>query len=88
MLYEVITHGKIRRDQRRQTRLEPRQVLERFGQVEVEPPALCPHLPAGHGPGHQRRQQVQRGVHAHVAMAPLPVELLRDAGAGGRQGGA
>ncbi|MFI4877403.1 MAG: hypothetical protein ACHP9U_00950 [Steroidobacterales bacterium] len=45
--------------------------------VEVEPSLVGDDVTAGHRGGDHARQQVQRGVQAHEAVAPWPVELER-----------
>src|SRR3546814_16033531 len=58
------------------------------GQVEVQPPLVGADLPARHVAGHHGAEQVQAGVHAHVAVAAVPVELRRPPRAGGGRRGA
>src|SRR5690606_15813080 len=54
--------------------------------VEVEPAALRADVAAGDAEAEYRAQQVQRGVHAHVPVAPLPVDRRADGAADGGQG--
>ncbi len=45
-----------------------------FGNVEVEPSIHVADRAASHRIGQHRREQVQRGVHAHAGIAQVPVD--------------
>ncbi len=50
------------------------------GQIEVEPSLAVADLPAGDAAGHHRRHQMQARMHAHVTIAPRPVDGRLDLG--------
>jgi hypothetical protein len=66
-------------------RLDRRDVIRRLGHVEVETALVLADLPAGNAEGERHRQEVERAVHAHQPMAPLPVETEGDRLAGRRE---
>ena len=74
-------------DQRVQRLVQPFLVQHRVRQVEIEPALRLPDRAAGDAPRHDGGEQVQAGMHPHMPVASLPVDLGPDLRPdGGRRG--
>jgi hypothetical protein len=49
-------------------------ILRNFRHIEVQPPFVLAYRPAGDGERKDHREQMQRRMHAHQAVAPIPVD--------------
>jgi hypothetical protein len=78
-------HRQIARNQSIQLRLECLLVLGALGHIEIKPPLVCRDRPARDRQRDQHRQQMQRGMDAHMPVAGLPVDLLTHTLANRRQ---
>ncbi len=56
--------------------------IVRPGHVEVQSPPAVRNLASGHRPRNHAAQQVQASMHAHQAVAPLPIDLGDELGSG------
>ncbi|MNL27179.1 hypothetical protein D3C87_1487520 [compost metagenome] len=68
-------HQMVGLDHGVERRFQGRQILGDLRHVEIEPALVLANGPTGHREGKHHRQQVQGRMHAHQAMATVPIDI-------------